>query len=168
MRLEVQRTDYSYERVTGTFTTRKVNGEETQCIEFSYTNEIDLYHPIFHYYRTQNKQFEEVFDEIYNRSITSIIISSSWRIYTDADMIAKLFNDEFVSLDPFTFQRVSRSKVVGYVSKHCETIDDCEAMNAGLDLMLYTYSKKHNFNNIKNFRKDSYILYPINMRRVDE
>ena len=167
MKLEVQRTDYSYERVTGTFTTRKVNGEETQCIEFSYTNEIDLHHPIFRYYQMQDNSFDEVLDEIKNRQITSIIILSSWRIYLDAGMIIKLFNDEYVSLDPFTFRQASQPRVVGYVSKHCEIVHDRTGMNDGLDLMLHTYSKKHKFNNIRDCRKDSYIVYPINMRRVD-
>lgn len=168
MRLEVQRTDYSYERVTGTFTTRKVNGEETQCIEFSYTNEIDLNHPIFDYYRKRDKQFEEVFDEIDNRQITSVIVLSSWRIYLDAGMIIKLCNDEFVPLDPFVFRLIARPKAVAYVSKHCETVHDRDTMNDGLTLLLHAYSKKHNFNNIKDFRKDSYIVYPSNMRRVDD
>lgn len=168
MRLDVQRTDLSYERVTGTFSVRKVNGEETQCIEFSYTNEIDLNHPIFNYYRTQDKQFEEVFHEIDNRQITSMIVLSSWRIYLDAGMIIKLCDDEFVPLDPFVFRSISRPKVVSYVSKHCETMHDRDAMNDGLTLMLYAYSKKHNFLNIRDCRKDSYIVYPSNMRRVDD
>lgn len=168
MRLEVQRTDLSYERVTGTFSVRKVNDEETQCIEFSYTNEIDLNHPIFRYYRMQDKQFEEVFDEIDDRQITSVIVLSSWRIYLDAGMIIKLCNDELVPLDPFVFRSIARPKVVVYVSKHCETIDDRDALNDGLTLLLHTYSKKHNFLNIRDCRKDSYIVYPSNMRRVDD
>lgn len=168
MRLEVQRTDLSYEKVTGTFSVRKVNGEETQCIEFSYTNEIDLKHPIFNYYRTQDKQFEEVFHEIDNHQITSVIVLSSWRIYLDEGMIIKLCNDEFVPLDPFVFRSIVRPKVVAYVSKHCETVHDRDAMNDGLTLLLHTYSKKHNFLNIRDCRKDSYIVYPSNMRRVDD
>lgn len=168
MRLEVQRTDLSYERVNGTFTTHKSNDEETQCIEFSYANEIDLRHPIIAHYETYDKSFDPVIDEIENRSITSIIVLTAWRIYLDKDMLAKLFNDEFVSLDPFNFKLSSRPKVVGYVSNYCETIVNRSAMNDGLTLMLYMYSKKHNFNNIKGFRKDSYIVYPSNMRRVDD
>lgn len=168
MKLEVQRTDLSYERVNGAFSVRKVNGEETQCIEFSYTNEIDLSHPIFDYYRNQDKQFEEVFDEIDDRQLTSVTVLSSWRIYLDADMIIKLCNDEFVPLDPFVFRSISRPKVVSYVSNHCETIDDRDAMNDGLALMLHVYSKKHNFLNIRDCRNDSYIVYPSNMRRVDD
>lgn len=168
MRLEIQRTDYSYERVDGTFTTRKVNGEETQCVEFSYTNEIDLHHPIIEYYTKHDNSFDDVIDEINARQITQITILSTWRIYPDKDMLAKLFNDEFVSLDPFTFLQASRPNVIGYASNYGTTIHNCEALNDGLDLMLHTYSKKHNFNNIKGFRKDSYIVYPSNMRRVDD
>ena len=168
MRLEVQRTDHSYEQVAGTFTIRKVNGEEMQCIDFSYTNEIDLRHSIIEHYEKYDKSFNPVIDEIDNRQITSIIILTTWRIYLDKNMLSKLFNDEFVPLDPFTLKLSSRPKVVGYVSNYCETIVDRSAMNIGLDLMLYMYSKKHNFNNIKDFRKDSYIVYPSNMRRVDD
>lgn len=168
MKLEVQRTDLSYERVNGIFTVRKVNGEETQCIEFSYVNEIDLRHPIIEYYTKHDKSFDDVIYEINRRQITSVIILTSWRIYLDKDMLAKLFNDEFVRLDPFTFRSISRPNVVGYIVDRCETINDRDTMNDGLDLMLHTYSKKHNFLNIRDCRKDSYIVYPINMRRVDD
>lgn len=167
MKLEVQRTDHSYARVDGVFKIRKVNGEETQCIEFSYTNEIDLRHPIIEYYTKHDKSFNDIIDEIGARQITQIIILSTWRIYLDKDMLAKLFNDEFVSLDPVTFRCSSRPNVVGYVSDYCETVDNLESMNTGLDLIVHTYSKKHKFNNIRDFRKDSYIVYPINMRRID-
>ena len=168
MRLEVQRTDHSYERVTGVFSVRKVNGEETQCLVFPCKNEIDLHHPIFKYYQMQDKQFEEVFSEIDTSEITSIIIFTSWRVYLNNDMLAKLYNDEFVTLSPFVYSMASRPKVVGYVSKYCETIEDRSAMNDGLGVMLRAYSKKHNFKNINDFRNDSYVVYPCNMRRVDD
>lgn len=168
MRLEVQRTDYSYERVDGTFSVRKVNGEETQCLVFPYTNEIDLRHPIIEYYTKHDNSFDDIIDEIDNRSITSITILTTWVVYLDSNTLAKLFNDEFVSLDPFSFRQASRPNVIGYVSNYGTTIYDCEALNDGLDLMLRSYSKKHNFKNIVDFRKDSYIVYPLNMRRVDD
>ena len=168
MKLDVQRTDLSYERVNGAFSVRKVNGEETQCLVFACTNEIDLRHPIFDYYRNYDKQFEEVFDEIHNRQITSITILTTWRVYLDNETLTKLYNDEFVTLSPLVYSIASRPKVVGYVSKNCETIEDRSAMNDGLDVMLRTYSKKHLFKNIREFRNDSYIVYPCNMRRVDD
>lgn len=168
MKLEVQRTDHSYTRVDGVFKIRKVNGEETQCIEFSYTNEIDLRHPIIEYYTKHDKSFDDIIDEIGARQITQIVISSSWIVSLNQEMLTKLFNDEFVGLVTSVFQRASRPKVVGYIVDQCKTVHDCEAMNIGLDLMLCMYSKKHNFNNIKGFRKDSYIVYPSNMRRVDD
>lgn len=167
MRLEVQRTDLSYERVNGIFTVREVNGEEIQCIEFSYTNEIDLRHPIIEYYTKHDKSFDDIIDEIEDRQITSIIVLTTWRVYLDKDMLAKLFNDEFVRLDPFNFKLSSRPNVIRYVSDHCETILDRSAMHDGLDLMLHTYSKRHNFLNIRDCRNDSYVVYPINMRRID-
>lgn len=168
MRLEVQRTDHSYERVDGTFTTHKSKGKESQYIFFAYTNEIDLRHPIIEYFTSQDHQFDEVINEIAKRQITQIVISSSWIVSLNQEMLTKLFNDEFVGLGTSVFQRASRPKVVGYIVDQCKTVNDCEAMNIGLDLMLYMYSKKHNFNNIKDFRKDSYIVYPSNMRRVDD
>ena len=79
MKLEVQRTDLSYERVNGIFTVRKVNGEETQCIEFSYVNEIDLCHPIIEYYTKHDKSFDDVIYEINRRQITSVIIYTIYK-----------------------------------------------------------------------------------------
>lgn len=167
MRLEVQRTDLSYERVDVTFGTYNGNGKEIQYIFFGYTNEIDLRHPIIDYYARHNNTFDDVIDEIHDRKVTQIVISSSWAVPVDRDMIAKLFDDKFVSLDPLTLRQISQPRVAGYRSNYSNIINDCEAMNAGLDLMLRTYSKKHNFKNIKDFRKDSYVVYPINIRRVD-
>ena len=168
MRLEVQRTDLSYERVDAVFTTHKAKGEETQYIFFAYTNEIDLRHPIIEYFTSQDHQFDEVVNEIAKRQITQIVISSSWIVSLNQEMLTKLFNDEFVSLGTSVFQRASRPKVVGYIVDQFKTVNDCEAMNIGLDLMLYMYSKKHNFLNIRDCRKDSYVVYPSNMRRVDD
>ena len=168
MKLEVQRTDLSYERVTGVFSVRKVNGEETQCLVFPCKNEIDLRHPIIEYYAKNDNSFDDIIDEIDNRSITSMTILTTWVVYLDNDMLTKLYNDEFVTLSPFVYSMASRPKVVGYVSKHCETVDDRDAMNDGLTLLLHTYSKKHNFLNIRDCRDDSYIVYPSNMRRVDD
>lgn len=162
MKLEVQRTDLSYERVTGAFSVRKVNGEETQCLVFPCKNEIDLRHPIIEYYTKNDNSFDDIIDEIYNRAITSIIILTTRVVYLDNDMLAKLYNDEFVTLSPLVYSIASRPRVVGYVSKHCET------MNDGLDVMLRAYSKKHLFKNIHDFRNDSYLVYPCNMRRVDD
>ena len=168
MKLEVQRTDLSYERVTGAFSVRKVNGEETQRLVFPCKNEIDLRHPIIEYYTKNDNSFDDIIDEIYNRAITSIIILTTRVVYLDNDMLAKLYNDEFVTLSPLVYSIASRPRVVGYVSKHCETINDCDAMNDGLDVMLRAYSKKHLFKNIHDFRNDSYLVYPCNMRRVDD
>lgn len=168
MRLEVQRTDLSYERVTGTFSVRKVNGQETQCLVFSCKNEIDLQHPIVEYYTKHDNSFDDIIDEINDRQITSVIILTTWVVYLDHDTLAKLYNDEFVTLSPLVYSIASRPKVVGYVSKHCETVDDRNAMNDGLNVMLQAYSKKHNFKNIRDCRQDSYIIYPSNMRRVDD
>ena len=168
MRLEVQRTNLSYERVTGVFSVRKVNGEETQCLVFPCKNEIDLRHPIIEYYAKNDNSFDDIIDAIHDRQITSVIIFTSWVVYLDNDMLAKLYNDEFVTLSPLVYSITSRPKVVGYVSKHCETIEDRSAMNDGLDVMLRAYSKKHLFKNINDFRNDSYIVYPYNMRRVDD
>ena len=168
MKLDVQRTDLSYERVNGAFSVRKVNGEETQCLVFPCKNEIDLRHPIIEYYTKNDSSFDDIIDEIDNRSITSITILTTWVVYLDDNMLAKLHNDEFVTLSPLVYSIASRPKVVGYASKHCETIEDRSAMNDGLDVMLRTYSKKHLFKNIHDFRKDSYIVYPSNMRRVDD
>lgn len=168
MKLEVQRTDLSYERVTGAFSARKVNGEETQCLVFPCKNEIDLRHPIIDHYTKHDSSFDDIIDEIDNRSITSITILTVWVVYLDNDMLAKLYNDEFVTISPLVYSMTSRPKVVGYVSNYCETINDCDAMNDGLDVMLRAYSKKHLFKNINDFRNDSYIVYPCNMRRVDD
>lgn len=168
MRLEVQRTDLSCERVDAAFTTHTSKGKETQYIFFAYTNEIDLRHPIIEYFTSQDHRFDEVINEIVKRQITQIVISSSWIVSLNQEMLTKLFNGEFVGLDASAFQRVSRPKVVGYIVDQCKTINDCEAMNIGLDLMLYMYSKKHNFLNIRDCRKDSYVVYPSNMRRVDD
>ena len=168
MRLEVQRTDLSYERVDAAFTTHTSKGKETQCIFFAYTNEIDLRHPTIEYFTSQDHQFDEVINEIAKRQITQIVISSSWIVSLNQEMLTKLFNDEFVGLGTSVFQRASHPKVVGYIVDQCKTVNECEAMNIGLDLMLYMYSKTHNFNNIKDFRNDSYIVYPSNMRRVDD
>lgn len=168
MKLDVQRTDLSYERVNGAFSVRKVNGEETQCLVFPCKNEIDLRHPIIEYYTKNDSSFDDIIDEIDNRSITSITILTTWVVYLDDNVLAKLHNDEFVTLSPLVYSIASRPKVVGYVSKHCETIEDRSAMNDGLDVMLRTYSKKHLFKNIHDFRNDSYLVYPCNMRRVDD
>ena len=168
MRLEVQRTDHSYERVDGTLSVRKVNGEETQCVEFSYTNEIDLRHPIIEYYTKNDNSFDDIIDEIDNRSITSIIILTTWVVYLDSNTLAKLYNDEFVDVSPLNHSITSRPKVIGYSSNYGATIHECEVLNDGLDLMLSAYSKKHNFKNITDCRDDSYIVYPSNMRRVDD
>lgn len=167
MRLEVQHTDHSYERVTGVFNVRKVNREETQCLVFPCKNEIDLRHPIIEHYTKNDNSFDDIINEIANRSITSIIILTTWRVYLNNDMLAKLYNDEFVTISPLVYSMASRPKVVGYVSKYCETVNDCDAMNDGLDVMLRAYSKKHLFKNIRDCRQDSYLVYPCNMRRVD-
>ena len=168
MKLEVQRTDLSYERVTGAFSVRKVNGQETQCLEFSCKNEIDLRHPIIEYYTKNDSSFDDIIDEIDNRSITSIIILTTWVIYLDNDMLTKLYNDEFVTLSPLVYSMASRPKVIGYSSNYGVTIRECEALNDGLDVMLRSYSKKHLFKNIRDFRNDSYLVYPCNMRKVDD
>ena len=168
MRLEVQRTDLSYERVDAVFTTHKSKGKETQYIFFAYTNEIDLRHPIIEYFTSQDRRFDEVINEIAKRQITQIVISSSWVVSLNQEMLTKVFNDELVSLDAPVVQRASRPKVVGYIVDQCKAVNDCEAMNIGLDLMLYAYSKKHNFLNTRDCRNDSYVAYPLNMRRVDD
>ena len=168
MKLEIQRTDLSYERVTGVFSVRKVNGEETQCLVFPCKNEIDLRHPIIEYYAKNDNSFDDIIDEIDNRSITSITILTAWVVYLDNDMLAKLYNDDFVTLSPLVYSIASRPKVVGYASNYGATIHACEALNDGLDVMLRAYSKKHLFKNINDFRNDSYIVYPCNMRRVDD
>lgn len=168
MKLEVQRTDLSYERVTGAFSVRKVNGEDTQCLVFPCKNEIDLRHPIIEYYTKHDNSFDDIIDEIDNRSITSIIILTTWVVYLDSNTLAKLYNDEFVDVSPLNHSITSRPKVIGYSSNYGKTIHEFEALNDGLDLMLSTYSKKRNFKNITDFRNDSYIVYPYNMRRVDD
>lgn len=168
MKLEVQRTDLSYEKVTGTFSVRKVNGEETQCLVIPCKNEIDLRHPIIEYYTKNDNSFDDIIDEIDNRQITSITILTTWVVYLDNNTLTKLYNDEFVTLSPLVYSIASRPKVVGYASNYGATIHECGALNGGLDVMLRAYSKKHLFKNIREFRNDSYLVYPCNMRKVDD
>ena len=79
------------------FTTHKSKGKETQYIFFAYTNEIDLRHPIIEYFTSQDHQFDEVINEIAKRQITQIVMSSSWIVSLNQEMLTKLFNDAFVS-----------------------------------------------------------------------
>ena len=157
------------------------NGETIKCAstnvsqqEFSthlnisvkYTFQLSITHKMFEYFKKVNHQFQDIFDEVENHQIASVLMSVDASLFVNKNTLS---NQCYVDLGKHHRVLNDNPIVVGYTCKDGTTMLDrlgLDAMTDGLQRLYDDYESRAIFKRIPEDYREIVKLLPVKVKLI--